>query len=178
MDEHGLATVLSHEIAHVVAKHTAEEISRKLFVGIASIPALPVLLPAKFGLTIPAELLLIFSPYLFALSAVTAWFSRNQEIEADYIGLKMMASAGYDIEKAVGFWERMKVTTDKRLAEKDENGELKYGRHPELFGLHPYVSLLQMKKLVLKGGNFTNNLLTCYFRRKRGCEGSKIGFLK
>jgi predicted Zn-dependent protease len=34
-------------------------------------------------------------------------FNRTQESEADYIGLRLMAQAGYDPHEAIGFWERL-----------------------------------------------------------------------
>jgi len=34
-------------------------------------------------------------------------FSRVQESEADFIGLRLMAQAGYDPHESIAFWERM-----------------------------------------------------------------------
>ena len=49
-----------------------------------------------------------------AMAAMSAYgvgvslpFGRKQESEADYVGLKLMAQAGYDPREAVPFWERM-----------------------------------------------------------------------
>ena len=101
-NEAGLATVLAHEVAHAVAHHGSERISRVLAIqglGIAVISQLNNvnsntrnLLYAAYGLgtTLGTEL-----PH-----------SRLQESEADEIGLIYMARAGYHPEEAVRFWER------------------------------------------------------------------------
>lgn len=100
--EAGLATVLAHEVAHAVAHHGSERISRVLAIqglGIAVISQMNQLnsntrnlLYAAYGLgtTLGSEL-----PH-----------SRMQESEADSIGLVYMARAGYDPEEAVAFWQR------------------------------------------------------------------------
>ena len=101
-DEAGMATVLAHEVAHAVAHHGSERISRVLAIqglGIAVISQMNQLnsntrnlLYAAYGLgtTLGTEL-----PH-----------SRLQENEADTIGLVYMARAGYDPEEAVAFWQR------------------------------------------------------------------------
>jgi predicted Zn-dependent protease len=102
-DETGLAVVMSHEIAHVVAKHGNERMSQALLTqmgGMAFAVALSErpqqtqgLFMAAYGLGTQVGILL---PY-----------SRLQESEADHLGLIFMAMAGYDPRAAVPFWERM-----------------------------------------------------------------------
>ena len=100
-----LATVLAHEIGHVIAHHAAERISRSEMVeagagalgailgGVApgSQQAIGALLGAgaHYGIELP--------------------FSREQEYEADEIGLTLMARAGYDPREAIQFWQRMQA---------------------------------------------------------------------
>ena len=50
-------------------------------------------------------------------------YSRNQEIEADALGLRTMASAGYDPQAAVALWEAMQAASQ--------------GRPPEFLATHP-----------------------------------------
>jgi predicted Zn-dependent protease len=73
-----LATVLSHEIAHALAHHTSERIAREQQSGGGIFAALRNLR-----------------------------FDRQQESEADHIGLFLMTFAGYDPRQAVVFWQRM-----------------------------------------------------------------------
>ena len=95
-DENGLAAVLGHEIAHNVAHHAAERISRSSFVMLGAF-AFSFLfdVSGQFGSSIAN----------FALSLPN---SRTQEAEADHIGLLMMAEACYDPKAAPEFWVRMK----------------------------------------------------------------------
>lgn len=102
-DEHGLAVVMGHEIAHAVAGHGNERLSQGLLVqmgGMALSTALAKrpeetqkLFMAAFGLGTQVGILL---PY-----------SRLHESEADYLGLIFMAIAGYDPHAAIDFWQRM-----------------------------------------------------------------------
>lgn len=102
-DDNGLATVLAHEVGHVMAHHAAERISQAQVIdagtGIAA-----VLLGGATG-TDPNTV----AGLLGAGAAVglTLPFGREQEYEADRIGLTLMARAGYDPRTAVGFWQRM-----------------------------------------------------------------------
>jgi predicted Zn-dependent protease len=75
-----LATVLSHEIAHALAHHASERIARQQNLP----PAGQVL----------SEL-------------INKKHDREQEAEADKIGVFLMTFAGYDPRQAVVFWEKM-----------------------------------------------------------------------
>lgn len=100
-DEAGLATVIGHEVAHAVAHHGAARMSEAMLlqtvgsVGASLSSSDPrtqaaVMLAWGVGSKVGREL-----PH-----------SRQQESEADEIGLLYMARAGYNPEAAVGFWER------------------------------------------------------------------------
>jgi len=136
-DESGIASVLSHEIGHVIASHSAEQASSLLFFGIASLPTWPFLAMAALGIIIE-ELAIVCILYLLPLGGAAAFFCRKRESEADFIGLVIMAKAGYDIRKTVDFWERMNEEATKKADEKNEKGELKYTRGP------PFLSHILM----------------------------------
>jgi predicted Zn-dependent protease len=94
--EEGLAVVMSHEVAHALARHGAERISDQLAAG--------VVLGTAFGSASAETQALIGQAYGIGVELP---FSRSQESEADHIGLILMAKAGYDPHAAVTFWERM-----------------------------------------------------------------------
>jgi len=102
-DKNGLAVVLSHEIAHAVARHGNERMSQELLAQYGSV-ALNELIKEK-----PEQTKSIFnSAYgLGAQYGVMLPYSRDHELEADKLGLIFMAMAGYDPQTAIAFWERM-----------------------------------------------------------------------
>jgi predicted Zn-dependent protease len=102
-DDTGLAVVLGHEIAHVVAKHGNERMSQALLTQMGGV-ALSVALSNQPQMT---QTLFAQSYGMGTQLAVALPFSRLQESEADRIGLTLMAIAGYDPRAAVDFWGRM-----------------------------------------------------------------------
>lgn len=110
-DEDGLATVLGHEIAHNVAHHAAERLSRGGFLALAA----------------------ILTSLVFDISGNSAQFiidlflslpnSRTQEAEADRIGLLMMAQSCFNPDAAVEMWRRM--------------AEAEKGAPPQFLSTHP-----------------------------------------
>jgi len=101
-DEAGLATVIGHEIAHAVARHGGERMTQGMAVqGVGNLVGLGVSYadPRWQAVTMLA----------YGIGAKVGYelpHSRGQESEADYMGLIYMASAGYDPEAAVQFWQR------------------------------------------------------------------------
>jgi predicted Zn-dependent protease len=102
-DNNGLAVVLSHEIAHAIARHGNERMSQELLVQFGGI-ALNEAIKEK-----PDETKGIFNTAYGIGSQVGVLlpYSREHELEADKLGLIFMAMAGYDPQTAVAFWERM-----------------------------------------------------------------------
>ncbi|ODQ67789.1 hypothetical protein NADFUDRAFT_80949 [Nadsonia fulvescens var. elongata DSM 6958] len=93
-NDDGLATVLSHETAHQVARHSGERLSATpLYMALGII---------MYGLTGSD----FFNRFLMT-SLLELPASRTQESEADYIGLMMMARACFDPREAPRLWQRM-----------------------------------------------------------------------
>ena len=110
-DETGVAVVMGHEISHAIASHGAERMSQGLLAQ-GALAAGQVGLGAAMS-NKPRETQATWMG-LYGLAAPAAASvgyilpnSRNQESEADRLGLTFMAMAGYDPRAAVDFWQRM-----------------------------------------------------------------------
>ena len=102
-DETGLAVVMGHEIAHAVARHGNERMSKGMMVQLGGI-ALSTALETKPEAT---KQLWMGVYGLGAQYGLILPYSRLHENEADHMGLIFMAMAGYDPHEALGFWQRM-----------------------------------------------------------------------
>lgn len=112
-----LATVIGHEIAHVLANHSNEQVSRNQMasvgVGISSIAlsgtayqgaAMEAIgMGVQYGILLP--------------------FGRAQESEADLLGLELMSKAGFDPNQSIKLWQNMSKASN--------------GQPPELLSTHP-----------------------------------------
>jgi Zn-dependent protease with chaperone function len=101
--EAGLAAILGHEISHALARHSAEKIGY--------LNLLMILTEFIRGLSDHNRHFLVnFSEYL-AITILQPLFtlahSRHCETEADAIGVKLAAKAGYDPRHAAHVWRRM-----------------------------------------------------------------------
>ncbi|HEY7040736.1 MAG TPA: M48 family metallopeptidase [Methylomirabilota bacterium] len=103
-DEAGLAAVLGHEIGHVVARHGGERLSQQM--GVQTVTQIA----AGMASSNPATVQLVAAALgAGAQYGVLLPWSRQQESEADHIGIILMAKAGYDPHASVELWKRMQA---------------------------------------------------------------------
>ena len=101
-DEAGLAVVMSHEVAHVIARHGSERMSHELIAQGAG-KAVDMMTDE---MTAEEQAVWKKAYGLGSQYGVILPYSRKHESEADVIGMQLMAEAGYDPSAAVEFWER------------------------------------------------------------------------
>lgn len=107
------AQIMGHEIAHALANHTAERMSRAIAtsIGVVAVGAATESGEAAQGAALAATL------------ALQLPNSRVAESEADAIGMRLATQAGFDPEAAVTLWQKM--------------GSLSEDRPPEFLSTHP-----------------------------------------
>ncbi|MBS0523040.1 MAG: M48 family metallopeptidase [Proteobacteria bacterium] len=112
--ESGLAAVIGHEVAHALARHSAERLSDQRVASAA-------VLLTGVGLAVAGgRQSASYAPATMAAlgAGATVGFllpmSRAQESEADHIGLILMALAGYDPREAIHLWEGMRAHSGGR----------------------------------------------------------------
>jgi len=117
-NQHQLATVIGHEIAHVQARHSNERVSQKFAVeqgiGLINAVANPT---SGTGQTLMGLL------GVGAQFGVLLPYSRLQESEADMLGLDLMAKAGFDPRESTQLWLNMSRANK--------------GQPPEFLSTHP-----------------------------------------
>lgn len=112
-DENGLATVLSHELGHLLADHLGEKLTLSPF-----FITLNIMLYSIFGSSGPGDIIVN--------SLLNTSFSREMETEADYIGLMVMSRACFDPRKAPRLWKNM-MAFERKAGQSS----------PELLSTHP-----------------------------------------
>ena len=98
----GIASIMGHEIAHAVARHSAERASRSILMDAGTY---------AFERLVLGTSLRGYSRDLYGQLrqiGLELPFSRSQESEAEYLGLIFMSLAGYNTEESYKVWERMK----------------------------------------------------------------------
>jgi predicted Zn-dependent protease len=97
-----LATVMAHEIAHALAHHASERVARDLkyrrWLEVAN---------GVLGSMDPNSRRELIGILAAGASGIGLHYNRDQETEADHIGIFLMTFAGHDPEHAVVFWRRM-----------------------------------------------------------------------
>lgn len=122
LTEGGLATVVSHEIAHAVARHGGERISEALLIQLGGV----VMNEAMQKKSDTTRALWLGAYGLGSSLGVALPHSRAQELEADHLGLLYMARAGYDPHEAIEFWRRFANYNSKQG-----------NRPPQFLSTHP-----------------------------------------
>jgi predicted Zn-dependent protease len=115
------ATVMGHEVSHIAARHSAERYSQQIASN-AALTATAIALDAgdvKFRNEI-AGILGVGVQF-----GVLLPYQRQQELEADRLGLQYMAKAGYDPRESVNFWKKMMAANAERP------------KQPEWLSTHP-----------------------------------------
>lgn len=108
-EESEFAGVMSHEVAHVTQRHIARQIESTQALNIATMAALLVALIASGGSGDLAQAALTMG--ISGIQQRQINFTRSHELEADRIGIRTLASAGYDPRGMAAFFERMEERT-------------------------------------------------------------------
>jgi len=106
-----LAAVIAHEIGHVVSRHHDERITRQMSAQVG-LGILGSLVGSRYG-----EGAVNATNQLGGAALQTAFLlpgSRTQESEADVVGQRLMAQAGYDPRQAVNLWQNMIAASASR----------------------------------------------------------------
>ena len=101
----GLASVMGHEIAHAVAKHSVERASRGALLQTGT-SLIDIFSGGRLGQINKATGMNTVG--LLSQIGIMNPFSRTQESEADYLGMIFASLSGFDIRETKKLWERMK----------------------------------------------------------------------
>ncbi|MBK8051111.1 MAG: M48 family metalloprotease [Anaerolineales bacterium] len=114
-----VAGVLAHEIVHVVGRHSSEQIAKtQLTQGLAGAAAAVLYDPENPGSAGAAQLAAVVG------QMVTMKYGRDDELQADQVGVRIMADAGYD--------PRSMGTVMQKLGEANQGSSA-----PEFMSTHP-----------------------------------------
>ncbi len=102
--EAGVAAVMGHEIAHAIERHGGRRMTQGILVEAGGL-TLAALLESR-GVSPTWQTVSMAAFGLGSQVGVLLPYSRQHELDADALGLRYMALAGYEPEEAVAFWQR------------------------------------------------------------------------
>jgi metalloendopeptidase OMA1, mitochondrial len=117
-----LATVIGHEIAHVTSRHGAERMTQGL--GASAVGMLGSIALGQSEMD-PGTRQAVMAAYGVGATLGINYYSREHELEADTIGVRFAAAAGYDPRAAAQFWRKMQAASERSA------------RPPEFMSTHP-----------------------------------------
>jgi len=101
----GLASVMGHEIAHAVAKHSVERASRGMLLNTGT-QLIDIFSGGKLSQV--NRVTGMNTVGLLSQIGIMNPFSRTQESEADYLGMIFASLSGFDVRETKKLWVRMK----------------------------------------------------------------------
>ena len=115
-NEAEMASVLAHEIGHVAARHTAERYSTAMATNLG------LMLLGAIGSSagLPSGVGRIIG---FGAQAALQGHSREQELEADMLGVRYMTRAGYTADGMTSFFYKMQAHAELERAMEGKKGE-------------------------------------------------------
>ena len=114
-----VAGVLGHEIGHVVARHSAEQIAKsQLTQGLTGAAAIAVYDPDRPSTAAGAAAAAMIGKLM------TLKYGRDDELESDALGVRLLARAGYDPRAAIGVMQALAKASGPN-------------RQPEMLSTHP-----------------------------------------
>lgn len=114
------AAVIGHEIGHVIERHHDERVTRQMGAA-GAVQLLSVLAGARYGQS--GSQIASQGGSVIAQTGFLLPGTREQETEADVVGQRLMAQAGFDPRQAVDLWQNMLAASA--------------GRPPEWLSTHP-----------------------------------------
>jgi predicted Zn-dependent protease len=106
-EEDELAAAMAHEIAHVAARHMTKQATKSEILQAASLP-IGVILGGGVAGAITRQ------GANFGIPAVFMRFTRQDEAEADFLGVQYLYAAGYDPNGAISIFEKLESLQKKQ----------------------------------------------------------------
>lgn len=108
------AAVIGHEIGHVIERHHDERVTRQMGAA-GAVQLLSVLAGARYGQS--GSQIASQGGSVIAQTGFLLPGTREQETEADVVGQRLMAQAGFDPRQAVDLWQNMLAASASRPPE-------------------------------------------------------------